>query len=179
MKMYFIALLAPENINAKILQWKYFFKEKYGCIVGLKSPAHITLVPPFWMKPESESALINSINEFSLNRTPFELKLKDFSSFKPKVIFVNIVANEMLDQLHQNFYDYIMAGNKFPIKKDERVFQPHITIATRDLYKKTYYEAWEIFSTKKYEAAWQINGISLLKHNSINWEVLYSSQFFR
>jgi 2'-5' RNA ligase len=50
MKMYFVAILAPEKINADALKWKLYFREKFGCRAALHSPAHITLVPPFWMK---------------------------------------------------------------------------------------------------------------------------------
>ncbi len=61
MNMYFVALVAPPDINADVLKWKNFFKEKFGCTVALKSPAHITLIPPFWMKEESEDDLIAAI----------------------------------------------------------------------------------------------------------------------
>jgi hypothetical protein len=52
-----------------------------------------------------------------------------------------------------------------------------MSLATRDLYKKAFYEAWEIFSVKKYEASWEVNGISLLRHNKKNWDVIFTSQF--
>ena len=83
----------------------------------------------------------------------------------------------MLDGLYQSFADFIISQNKFPIKKDDRSFHPHVTLATRDLYKKAFQEAWEIFSKKKYEALWIVNGISLLRHNKKNWDVIFTSQF--
>ena len=50
MNMYFIALVASDEINQQVLKWKLMMKEKYKCEVALKSPAHITLIPPVWMK---------------------------------------------------------------------------------------------------------------------------------
>ena len=50
MNMYFIALVAPEEINTPILKWKTWFRDNFGCTVALKSPAHITLIPPFRMQ---------------------------------------------------------------------------------------------------------------------------------
>jgi len=50
-------------------------------------------------------------------------------------------------------------------------------LATRDLYKKAFQEAWEIFSKKKYEALWMVSGISLLRHNKKNWDVIFTSQY--
>ena len=177
MNMYFIAIVAPEEINQQVLKWKNYFKDHFECTVALKSPAHITLLPPFWMKEEQENDLINSVREFSLTKNKFEITLKDFETFKPKVIFVDVVKNKMLNDLYQSFADFIISQNKFPIKKEDRPFHPHVTLATRDLYKKAFQEAWEVFSKKKYETLWIVSGISLLRHNKKNWDVIFTSQF--
>jgi 2'-5' RNA ligase len=174
--MYYIAIAAPEEINQQVLKWKDYFKEKFACTVALKSPAHITLIPPFWMKEELENDLVNSLKEFSSTKNGFEITLKDFGSFKPKVIFIDMVKSEILNDLFQSLTDFIYEQNKFPVKKDDRSFHPHITLATRDLYKKAFQEAWEVFSKKKYEASWIVNGISLLRHNKKNWDVIFTSQ---
>ena len=177
MNMYFIAIVAPGEIDQQVLKWKNYFKEHFECAVALKSPAHITIIPPFWMKEELENDLIASINEFSADKNKFEITLKDFDSFKPKVIFIDIVKSEQLNNLHKSFNEFIFHQNEFPVKKDDRPFHPHVTLATRDLYKKGFLEAWEIFSKKKYEALWIVNGISLLRHNKKNWDVIFTSQF--
>lgn len=176
MNMYFIALVAPEKINVRILKWKNFFKEHYGCTAALKSPAHITLIPPFWMNDGLEADLINSINEFSSTKNKFEIIVKDFAAFTPGVIYVDVVKNEILNKVYESLADFIYTENKYPVKKDDRPFHPHVTLATRDLYKKAFYEAMEIFSTKKYEASWLVTGISLLRHNKKNWDVIFTSQ---
>jgi 2'-5' RNA ligase len=177
MDMYFIAIVAPEEINQQVLKWKKNFKERYECSVALKSPAHITIIPPFWMKEDMENDLINSIREFSITKNKFEITLKDFAAFKPKVIFVDVVKSEALNVLYQSFADFIFNQNKFQLKKEDRLFHPHVTLATRDLYKKAFHEAWEIFSKKKYEAVWIVSGLSLLRHNKKNWDVIFTSQF--
>jgi 2'-5' RNA ligase len=174
--MYYIAIVAPEEINQQVLKWKNYFKDHFDCTVALKSPAHLTLIPPFWMKDDLESDLVNSIKGFSITKHKFEITLKDFAGFNPKVIFVDVVKSEMLHGLHQSFNEFIFQQNKFPIKKDDRPFHPHVTLATRDLYKKGFQEAWEIFFNKKYEAFWMVNGISLLRHNKKNWDVIFTSQ---
>ena len=174
--MYFVALVAPEQIDRQVLKWKNFFKENYGCTVALKSPAHITVIPPFWMSEDLEYDLINSITEFSINKNKFEIVLKDFAAFIPRVIYADVMKNEILAELHKSLNEFIYSQNKFPVKKEERPFHPHVTLAARDLYKKAFHEAWEIFSRKKYEALWPVNGISLLRHNKKNWDVIFTSQ---
>ncbi len=177
MHMYYLAIVAPEEINKEVLQWKNFFKERYSAVVALRSPAHITLIPPFWMKDDLEKELIDAISEFCNTQESFNIQLKDFSVFKPKAVFIDVLKTERLENVHRALNEFIKNENKFPIKKDERIFHPHITLATRDLYKKVFFEAWEIFSIKKYQAEWMASGISLLRHNKKNWDVVYTSQF--
>ena len=149
MNMYYVAILAPREIDQQVLKWKNYFKEHHGCTVALKSPAHITIVPPFWMKEDLENELIKFIDEFSTGQDKFEIKLKDFSAFKPKVIFIDVEKHETLINLHKDFNDFILQKNKFPIEKDDRPFHPHVTVATRDLHKKAFNEAWTIFFRKE------------------------------
>lgn len=175
--MYFIALVASKEINEDVLKWKHFMRERFNCTVALRSPAHITLVPPFWMKDEIEAKLKDSIESFSHGQTSFELNLKNFSAFKPRVIYVDVQFNEALDKLHFALYESLILANVFPIEKEERPFHPHITIATRDLPKGSFHEAWPVFKEKKYEASWIVNSISLLRHNQKNWDVIFTSQF--
>ena len=176
MNMYFLALVAPEEINLQVLKWKNFFKEKYGCTVALKSPAHITLIPPFWMNENLESELIRSIDEFCAGKNKFEVSLSGFAAFKPRVIYVDVVKNEILNEFHESINNFIYEQNQYPVKKHDRPFHPHVTLAARDLYKKAFNEAWGIFSEKKYDAAWLVKGVSLLRHNKKNWDVIFTSQ---
>ena len=151
-------------------------KEKFDCSVALRSPAHITLVPPFWMSDDLEHKLEEAISEFSRDAVSFEVNLKNFAAFKPRVIYVDVLSNQQLQVLYDRLHEHLVAGNLFPIKKDERPFHPHVTIATRDLRKKAFHESWETFKKESYEASYMIDGISLLKHNQKNWDVIFTSQ---
>jgi 2'-5' RNA ligase len=176
-KMYFFALVAPDEINRQVLTWKNFMKEHYGCVVALRSPAHITLIPPFWTDESLEQNLEAELSEFSKSKDPFQIQLRDFSAFKPRVIYILVEPNEPLQKLQAGLLHSLAGKAAFPIITEDRPFHPHVSIATRDLHKKAFHEAWNIFKEKKYEAVWQANGISLLKHNEKNWEVIFTSQF--
>jgi 2'-5' RNA ligase len=176
-KMYFIALVAPEEINRQVLEWKNFMKEHYGCVVALRSPAHITIIPPFWLDESLEKILEEALTEFSEQKDPFHIQLKNFSAFKPRVIYVSVEPNEALQKLQPDLQQSLIDKGAFSIKAEDRPFHPHVSIATRDLYKKAFHEAWNIFQGKKYKADWQVNGIGLLRHNEKNWEVIFTSQF--
>ena len=177
MEMYFIALVLPPALNEKILRHKNYMLEQYGCRVGLKSPAHITLVPPCWLEKEREPALRAAIDQLAAETTSFALATDNFSHFKPKTIFIALARNEALIALKKNS-DELFNLNAIPgLKIDDRPFHPHITIATRDLHKKNFYEAWKHFENKTFLETWMADGISLLKHNKKNWDVMYTSQF--
>lgn len=175
--MYFIAIVAPQDINEAVLKWKVFMRDRFGCTVALRSPAHITLIPPFWLDDAAENELKKTIEDFSHSHNVFEIMLKDFSAFKPRVIYIDVLSNAQLQSLHDQLEQYLVAKPLFSITKDERPLHPHVSIATRDLRKKAFHEAWEIFKDKKYQSSWIATGISLLRHNQKNWDVVYTSQF--
>jgi 2'-5' RNA ligase len=175
--MYFIALVLPTPLNEKVLYWKKWMDQQYQCKVGLKSPAHITLVPPFWMAEEKEPALLNAVDRFSETITPFFIRTNNFSTFKPRTIFIDVQKNDSLSSLKQNVDNFFSLDQSYKIKIDSRPFRPHITIATRDLFKSSFYDAWPIFEKEKFEEEWQANSLSVLRHNKKNWDVIHTSQF--
>ena len=175
--MYYIALLAPDAINEDVMRWKHFMRDRFGCTVALKSPAHITLIGPFWMKTDLQPILDISINEFASTRESVLICLKNFDCFKPRVIFVQVENSEQLRLLQSDFEKHLSINNSFPIKGETRSFHPHITIANRDLHKKDFIEAWEYFKNKTYHASFVANGITVLKHSGIKWEPVYTAFF--
>jgi 2'-5' RNA ligase len=176
MELYFIALVLPEALNQEILTYKNYMLEKYNCRVALKSPAHLTIIPPFWMEEEKEGPLMNDLSTFALAHFSFPLKTADFSCFKPRTIFIAVEPNEQLNELRKSA-DAFFEKSPFPVRIDSRPFHPHITIATRDLYKKTFAEAWPYFEKIVFKKEWKAENISLLKHNKKNWDVVHTSQF--
>lgn len=174
--MYFIAIVLPKELNEKILKYKNRMLEKYNCKVGLKSPAHITFVPPFWMEEEKEQELLQDIDGLSSQFSSFIICTNNFSFFKPGTIFIATVANKKLEEI-KAATDSFLKDSPYPVKMDTRSFHPHITIATRDLFKKDFYEAWPWFAEKKFVEEWKAEGISVLRHNKKNWDVIHTSQF--
>jgi 2'-5' RNA ligase len=174
--MYFIALVLPEELNKKVLHWKNYMHEKYGCAAGLRSPAHITLIPPYWMENEKEEKLITGIENISSGIKPITVSTKNFSAFTPRTIFIDVEVTEELKKVKAAVDTYFLQADQTS-KIDDRPFHPHITIATRDLHKKDFREAWSFFETKKFEAGWKANGISILRHNRVNWEVIHTADF--
>ncbi len=175
--MYYLALVAPDEIDRQIMIWKTRMKDLYQSVVALRSPAHITLIPPFWMGEELENELVSAIVLYSKNRESSEINMNGFSCFKPSTIFVNVIQHDWLINIKTDLEEVLIAQKRFPLIKDNRRFHPHITIASRDLHKKQFEEAFPYFENKKYSAKWKPEGISILRHNKKNWDVIFTSQF--
>lgn len=175
-KMYFVAVVAPAEINTQVLQWKHYMRDHYGCTVALKSPAHITLIPPFWMNEQLENELIADVDSFAMQQHSFDITLKNFDAFKPKVIFVGIEENASLQKLKLSLEEYLLSLNKYPIKKESRPFHPHLTIANRDLRKKDFHPAFEYFSKIDYAESFPADGIGILKHDGMVWQIYHRSK---
>jgi len=151
-------------------------KENYGCKVGLKSPAHITLVPPFWMNTEKETELKNNLKTIASAVVPFTVWTNNFAAFKPRTLFVATKENEALNNLKRTADNFFQSKN-YKIKKEARPFHPHITVATRDLHKAAFAGAWPQFQNKIFEEAFEAAGLSLLKHNGQDWDVIFTANF--
>ena len=173
--MYYVAIVCPQQINEKIQQFKQWMKDRFGCVVAMKSPAHITLIPPFWFMLEREHELVGAIQSFINNSAPQKIELDGFSHFRKSVLFVQIVGNsslgELKEQVEKYFYEKIGAF----FKKEDRPFHPHITIANRDMKPAHFEEAWEHFSNKTFKEGFNSNSISLLKLNPARWNIISES----
>ena len=175
--MYFIALVLPKELDERIMHWKNYMFKNYNCKVGLKSPAHITLVPPFWMEESKETTLERDMTLLAAGFYPFFISTKSFSAFKPRTIFIDVALTNELMQVKKTVDAFFKHNEFYSIKVDARAFHPHITIATRDLFKKTFYEVWPIFEKEKFEEKWLADSLSILRHNKKNWDVIHTSQF--
>lgn len=116
------------------------------------------------------------MDEFAQIQQPFELQLRGFNCFEPRVIFVDIVENQQLKTLQSGLFHHL---EKTVGLQDERAkrFHPHITIAHRDLQRRQFPKAWEHFSKIGYERSFQVEGLVLLEHVGRKWVARESFAF--
>jgi 2'-5' RNA ligase len=168
--MYFVALVCSQEVNEKILPFKLWMKERFGCVVALRSPAHITLIPPFWLEAEKENELVRTLQSFTNVPMGVVVCINGFSHFGKRVLFAAVDDDPALHQLKTGIESHFT--KRFPgIRKDDRPFHPHITIANRDLKPGDFIKAWQYFSEKEFTADFRINVVSVLKHSDGLWKV--------
>lgn len=172
LQKYFIAIVPPEPLLSEILQIKQSIFDNYQSKGALRSPGHITLHMPFSFDESKEDKLIECLNEFQF-KTTFPVSLKNYDCFEPRVIFINVQAQNQLFELQNQLVNHVKRNlNIFNQSDDMRGFHPHITIAFRDLKKATFYKAWEEYKTKSFSETFVCNSFSLLIHQKDEWVVL-------
>jgi 2'-5' RNA ligase len=169
--MYYLAIVCPSQVDEKILRCKHWMKEQFGCIVALKSPAHITLIPPFWLEEARETKLLQTLQSFASGMDEFIIQLDGFSHFGKKVLFVHVKEHPAMEELKRQVENHFIQSFD-SIKKDDYPFHPHITIANRDLKPGDFEKAWQYFSNKVFKETFRIKTISLLKLSQGKWNVM-------
>ncbi len=171
-RLYFIAIVPPSPVYEEAQELKVYFRDHYKSKASLNSPPHITLHMPFRWKEKKEEELIVNLNKFASNFTPFDLKLKNFSCFSPKVIFIDVDTNAELNELQKELHKFCKREfNLFNAAYKEQPFYPHLTLAFRDLKKPAFHKAWEEFKDRELRADFPVNQITLLKHTGKVWQV--------
>lgn len=169
---YFIACVPPPPIFDHVTGFKEYFKSRYQSKASLNSPPHITLHMPFEWRAKSADKLISSLDTFFKNETPVQIHLKNFGSFPPRVIFVNVGHAPGLSAMQKRLTQHCKRDlNLFNADYQDRSFHPHMTIAFRDLKKAAFELAWKEFQSKNFDGDFYTRQISLLKHSGSKWEI--------
>lgn len=174
--IYFISIVPPKPLESKLQQMKQIFAEKYKVYHALKSPPHITLIPPFKLEEYQVKLLSEFLQDFTSGATSFTISIKNFGCFTPRVIYLRPLINENLNALYMKIRQEFYA--KFPVNTPSpRPFHPHLTIAFRDLKPDVFEKAWAEYRSKSLEEDFSVDRIHLLKHNGASWDVLRDFRF--
>lgn len=170
---YYIAVLPPEPIATEIKNFKLYAGEHFGSYHALRSPAHITFIPPFHWADAEIDIIKNAIQSFATLQTPFEVTYNGFNCFPPRVVFIDVEPAPLLTQLKNGLVDYLFQTLEFPYKTKHREFNPHTTISYRYQDESQFQAAWAHFSKLDYQATFEVNSIVLFKHygKEIGWKI--------
>jgi len=151
--------------------------ERYGASHALKSPPHITLQMPFRRNSAAEWSMARELERFAENEPVFPVKLSGFDCFSPRVIFVQIENHQPIISLHTRLAKELGSALGFSDRELSKRIHPHMTIATRDLTVDAFLEAWPEFENRPFNATFQAESITLLKHNGKFWDVYKEFEF--
>lgn len=169
-ELYFIALLPPDKIREEVTAFKQYAATNFDSKHALRSPPHITLIPPFRWPQDQQARLLDFLTRFPYQTSPFGLSLRHFDCFAPRVIFVDVIAEPKLFQLQAELATAL--ADELNIRhKGPHGFHPHLTIAFRDLKAEVFPKAWAYFSTQSYESFFEVNALALLRHTVAGWQL--------
>lgn len=174
MALYFFAIILPEELSEKITSIKLEISDKYDTVHALKLFPHITLKVPFEFNRELESQLIEGAENLSLNYPAFNLEFNGFGYFDKKhpVFFIRPEYNHGLNLLQKQIIDYMKSVFPFIISGHDRNFNPHVSLAYRDLSPENFVRLKKEFEGQKFEAVCRVEDFHLLMHNRKQWEIV-------
>jgi 2'-5' RNA ligase len=175
--LYFIALIPHESLRDQIRSLKERMRNKYGASHALKSTAHITLQMPFKRSSGDEDMISQALMKLAAGEKSFNINLDGFGAFAPRVIFIKISEPDPIIALHSRLKDLLLAELHFSQEEILKEVQPHITVATRDLTKTAFREAWPELKDEEFRASFDVHSIFLLKHNGRSWDIFGEFNF--
>ncbi len=171
-----MAILPDEAIQAEVTTFKKQLSDRFGAVHALRSPPHITLFPPFKWDSAQLEALCAVLKRFSTVWRPFEVQLRNFSAFPPRVLYVDVAENHALIQI-QSVLESTLAA-ELRLRPDRPYgFRPHMTVAHKDLKREDFPAAWNYFSQQRYERIFQAEGLTLLRYSGARWELFHTFSF--
>jgi 2'-5' RNA ligase len=168
--MYFMAIVCPAEVEERVQKYKLWLQQRFGCTNALKSPAHITMIPPFWWKEDEEYLLQQWLYDFK-DYDSFAVATGGIDTFGKNVLFIDVLPNDRLSALHDAVQQYFTRQSGGVIKTDNRSFSPHITLATRDIKPGDLEKAIFHFREKTFHRTFMVETISLLKLIDGRWAV--------
>ena len=195
---HFIGVLLPEDITLTLEDCRRYMREAYGCKSGHGTPIHVTLVPPFRLQEEySTEDLARAIEKDVLPKgLGFNAYIDNFDSrfsdkrvcqgqrakraltnsyaFGDRTLFANVVAADEWTRLRDETVKAILNACPRCTKKDQRPFQPHGTIANRDVPAGVMTEALQVMNELKLVEDFPVDNITIFERIGSRWEAQVS-----
>jgi 2'-5' RNA ligase len=175
--LFFIALIPGEQLRKEIKEIKESMRDEYGASHALKSPAHITMQMPFKWSPAQEAEISSILMRFAAGEKPFKVELDGYGAFPPRVIYLKVTNPQPIIELHRRLKGLLADTPGFIREEVMQQVQPHITVATRDLTREAFSEAWPEMRNREFTASFTVYSIFLLKHNGRHWDILLECPF--
>ena len=169
---HFIGVLLPEDITLTLEDCRRYMHEVYGCKSGHGTPIHVTLVPPFRLQEEYSTAdLISVIEKEVLPKDlGFTAHINNFDAFGDRTLFANVVAGDAWTRLRDKTVQALLNTCPGCTKKDKKPFQPHATVANRDIPASVMTKAIQVMNELNLAEDFLVDNITIFERKGDRWE---------
>lgn len=102
-----IAIVFQEPLFSYVKQQQNFIADTWGCCKALRTPPHITLIPPIPLKMEEIDILESLLIKIANKNYQFVLEVNKYAAFKPRVVYLNTTLPKELNRLYSNLRNTI------------------------------------------------------------------------
>ena len=172
MGKYFIGLLPPPALETSLHQVKADLKAHFQVKYALQSPAHLTMKMPFRYKEAKEQELVILFTSLLEDQPSFTLQLKGIGHFGRRNIHHQLAPSSPLLELQTKLRGFCKRYLHLVEGLSDRNFQPHLTLAYKDLKEGHFEEVLAFVKKNAVKADFLADRAYLLKNVEGRWKVV-------
>ena len=171
---HFIGVLLPHELTQRLEGYRRYMNQQYGCRSGHGTPIHVTLVPPFQIPAactttDIAAAVAQMVSEKKWHA--FSAKVDGFDAFGDRTLFAKVIPSAVWTAFRAAVYSTVSAACPGTLRRDNRPFQPHITVANRDIPAGASTEALEYMNQLDLKETFPVDNITIFERKDKRWIV--------
>lgn len=153
---YFVGVTLPDELKNRIEGARMWMRDTWGNRSGMRTEAHITLVPPFYSeKPLSEIRRILS----GITVPEVSVHVSGWGAFGERTIFANVERSRELETLQREVALRLRSAGI--TLRNEKRFVPHITVANRDIRPESFVPSMEYLGSIELDCTFSVDSFMI------------------
>lgn len=171
---HFLGVLVPDDITLTLEDCRRYMNKNYSCKSGYGTPIHVTLVPPFRLPEEFRTADLAAAIEKEVlplaEKLKFDAHIENFDAFGDRTVFAKVIASKNWTALRDKVVAAVLNAAPGCTKKDQRPFQPHLTVANRDIPAGASVNALKVLNEMNLVEDFPVDNITIFERKGGRWE---------
>lgn len=173
LELYYIALIPPQAIQNEVHEFQHIAEVKFETEVTIKSPAYITIVPPFSLSGYEVKQMVHNLSILlKESYKPIEVSVARFYHFDRRNIILEVHKGREIERLFNDLIVVTEAATHH--HNNVAKFIPHITVANRDLTPDVFDKAYDYFNHITYGRDFVCETITLFHFKDGKWVAIKS-----